>query len=55
MPGVEIEKMGIDIDHLHLIIIIPPKYAVADVVAKLKSQTASQLRKKFPHLKKVFF
>ena len=55
MPGVEIEKMGIDVDHLHLVIIIPPKYAVSNVVARIKSQTASKLRKKFPHLKKVYW
>ena len=36
MPGVEIETIGYDLDHVHLVLQIPPKYAVADVVAQLK-------------------
>jgi putative transposase len=55
MPGVEIKEHNIQSDHLHLVILIPPKYPVSSVVGQLKSQTASQLRKKFPWLKKVYW
>ena len=55
MPGVTLETIGFDLDHVHMIIEIPPKYAVADVVAQLKSQSASILRKKFVWLAKVYW
>ena len=42
-------------DHVHMLIKIPPKYAVADVVAQLKSQSASTLRKKFTWLARVYW
>jgi len=38
-----------------MIIVIPPKYAVSDVVGRMKGETASQLRKRFNWLKKVYW
>ena len=35
--------------------IIPPKYAVSDVVGRIKGITSSHLRKKFSWLKKVYW
>ena len=35
--------------------IIPPKYAVCDVVELMKGKTASELRKKFAWLKNVYW
>ncbi|KKS87281.1 MAG: Transposase IS200-family protein [Candidatus Gottesmanbacteria bacterium GW2011_GWB1_43_11] len=58
MAGVGIEELGIDDkerDHVHLVIVIPPKYGASDVVAKLKGESASLLRKKFPWLEKVYW
>ncbi len=55
MPGVELVKLGMETDHLHMVAVIPPKYAVSDVIGKLKGQTAKQLRTKFPWLKKVYW
>ena len=55
MPGVKLETIGFDEDHLHLVAQIPPKYAVADVVAQLKSQSSSIMRKKFQWLAKVYW
>jgi putative transposase len=54
-PGVRIEAIGFDQDHLHMVMVIPPKYAIADVMAQLKSQSASYLRKKFDWLAKVYW
>lgn len=31
MPGVEIETIGFDKDHLHMVMVIPPKYSIASV------------------------
>lgn len=55
MPGVTIETIGFDQDHLHMVMVIPPKYAVASVMGALKSQSASALRKKFDFLAKVYW
>ena len=55
MPGVEIETIGFDKDHLHMMVSIPPKYSISSVMGKLKSQSASQLRKAFPWLNKVYW
>jgi len=55
MPGVEIMEMNIQVDHIHSIMIIPPKYPVSAVMGKIKGQTASKLRKKFSWLKKVYW
>jgi len=55
MPGVEIEMIGFDGDHLHMVMIIPPKYSIADVMGKLKSQSSSRMRKKFKWLSKVYW
>ena len=55
MPGVEIAEMNIQPDHIHTIMIIPPKYAVSDVVGRIKGRSASMLRKKFAWLEKVYW
>ena len=55
IPGVEIEKIGFDQDHVHFVMTIPPKYAISDVIGYLKSQSTSQLRAKFTWLSKVYF
>ena len=47
MPGCEIVKYSLQVDHVHIVMVIPPKYAVSDVVARIKQRTSSELRKKF--------
>ena len=51
IPGCEIVKYNIQPDHIHMVMIIPPKYAVSTVVGKLKGITSSRLRKKFRWMK----
>ena len=55
MPGCEIIEINIQVDHIHLVMIIPPKYAVSEVVGRIKGKTASELRKKFKWLEKVYW
>jgi putative transposase len=38
-----------------MIMIIPPKYSVADVIGQIKAQSASRLRKKFSWLSKLYW
>jgi len=55
MPGVTIEMIGFDQDHLHMVMVIPPKYSISSVIGKLKSQSSSHLRKSFSWLSKVYW
>ena len=54
-PGVTIQAIGFDQDHLHMVMVIPPKYAIADVMGTMKSQSAGALRKAFDFLDKVYW
>ena len=55
IPGVRIETIGFDGDHLHMVMVIPPKYSIAEVIGQLKSQSASALRQKFIWLSQVYW
>ena len=55
MPGCEIVEQNIQVDHIHTVMIIPPRYAVSEVVGRIKCQTASQLRGKFLWLEEVYW
>ena len=49
---IEIEKLGCDINHIHLLCNFHPKYAIGKVVRVFKSITARKLFEKFPELRK---
>ena len=55
MPGVVIKTIGFDLDHLHMVMVIPSKYSISSAMGRLKSQSASRLRKRFPWLRKVYW
>ena len=55
MPGVQVKSIGFDQDHLHMVLVIPPKYSISSVMGQLKSQSASRLRNKFDWLGKVYW
>jgi len=55
IPGVEVLEQNIQVDHIHTIIIIIPKYSVSDVIGKIRGQSASKLRKKFKWLEEVYW
>ena len=50
LPGCEIIKHNIQADHIHMVMVIPPKYSVSTVVGKMKGMTSSELRKKFDQI-----
>jgi len=52
---VEIVEIGMQVDHIHAIIIIPPKYSVSEIIGRIKGRSASVLRKKFVLLEKVYW
>lgn len=53
-PGVSLETIGFDEDHVHMIMLIAPTYAVSEVMGRLKCQLASGLRAKFSCLAQVY-
>ena len=54
-PEVEIERYSIQEDHVHMIIVIPPKYAVSAIVGKIKANTSRAIRKQFDWIKKIYW
>jgi putative transposase len=54
-PDIEIEKYSIQVDHVHLIVIIPPKYSVSKIIGKIKANTSREIRKEFEWVKKVYW
>ena len=55
LPGCELVEYNIQVDHVHMVLIVPPKYAVSDVVKRIKGVTAKKLREKLEWLKKVYW
>ncbi len=54
-PEVEIEMLSIQVDHVHLVSVIPPKYSVSSVIGKIKANTSRQIRIEFPWIKKMYW
>ena len=54
-PDVEIERFGIQTDHVHLAAIIPPRYAVSSIVATIQSNSSRGVRQRFQWVKKVYW
>jgi putative transposase len=54
-PEVEIQKYSIQVDHVHLIIVIPPKYSVSAIVGKIKANTSRAICKEFDWIKKIYW
>ena len=52
---VQIEEINIQPDHVHIILTIPPKYAVSDIMGFLKGKTAMKLLNIIPQLRKRYW
>ena len=48
----EMEQIGCDADHIHLLVSFHPKYSIGAFVRLFKSRTAKQIFLKFPEVKK---
>ncbi len=46
LPGCEIIELNMQVDHIHMLIVIPPKHGVSAVIGQIKQYTASRLRRK---------
>ena len=55
IPEIEIVEVNTDKDHMHILLSIPPKMSVSDVVKAIKAKTGLCMRRKFPFLDKVYW
>jgi putative transposase len=54
-PDVEIEQCSIQKDHIHIVVIIPPRYSVSGIVGKIKANTSRIVRKRFEFIKEIYW
>jgi len=50
--GCEKKELNIQIDHVHLILSVPPKISISKLMGILKGKTAIKIFKSYPQLKK---
>lgn len=50
--GCEVVELNIQIDHVHLLLKVPPKRSISELMGYLKGKTAIQIFRQFPDLKK---
>ena len=49
--GCTIEELNVQFDHVHLLVMVPPKVSISDLMGILKGRTAIRVFTKFKHLK----
>jgi putative transposase len=54
-PDVLVQQWSVQIDHIHVVMVIPPKYAVSSIVGKMKANLIRQLRLRYPELKQPYW
>lgn len=53
--GIEIIEMNVRADHVHLIVWIPPKYTVSEIMGYLKGKPAIRIFQRYEKLSKQFW
>ena len=53
-PDIKVIKISLQIDHVHMVIVVPPRVAVADVIQYIKSPSAKKLKAKLSFLHKKY-
>ena len=51
-PNIEVVKLNVQMDHVHMVVVIPSRLSVSDLMETLKGKTAISLFKSMPDLKK---
>ncbi len=49
--GCEIVELNVQEDHVHLLVLVPPKISISKLVGTIKGKSAIQVFKQFPYLK----
>jgi len=50
--GYEIVELNVQVDHVHLLVFVPPKLSIPEYVGKIKGRTAIKILNKHRGLKK---
>ena len=53
--GAEVIEGHVSSDHVHIVLSIPPKYAVSEVVGTIKGRAAIRLFKEVPEIRKKYW
>ena len=53
-PDIEVIKLSVQEDHVHMVVVIPPRIAVANAIQYIKTQSAKKLKVKFPFMQKIY-
>jgi putative transposase len=54
-PELEINGNNHDNDHVHLVLGIPPKYSVSDMVRIIKCNTGKKMKEKFGYIQRLYW
>ncbi len=54
-PDVEVQQWSVQVDHMHVVLVIPRKYAVSSIVGMIKANLSRQLRLRYPELKRTYW
>ena len=46
-PDIEVVKLNVQEDHVHMVVVIPPRIAVADAIRFIKTQSAKKAQGEF--------
>ena len=49
--GCKVIELNVQVDHVHLLALVPPKVSISELVGTLKGRSAIRVFKQFPHLK----
>ena len=53
--GCIVEELNVQEDHVHLLVLVPPKISISNIVGILKGRTAIRIFQKFPKLKQKLY
>ena len=52
---IRIEKGHVSTDHIHLLVLVPPRMSAAEVMQYIKGKSSRQLQQEFPQLRKRYW
>lgn len=52
---IEVKALNVQPDHIHMVCVIPPRYAVAQVVQFIKSQSGGYFKSKYGFMQKAIW
>jgi len=52
---IEVRKVNVQKDHIHIVMVIPPRVSVASVIKYMKSSSGTKLKEKFEFMKNAMY